>query len=73
MTPTAARPKQGETAIHLRNEFAAVELRRDDAANGPRLRVTDLGTGRQVFLDLLEVESLTRFDPEVFGEFVKPP
>lgn len=65
-------PRPVSNRLHLRNEFATVEVRRDDGANGPRLRVTDLSAGRQVLLDLLEVESLTRMSPEVFVDFVRP-
>ena len=46
----------------LRNEFATVEVLLDETANGPRLLVRDLETGRQVHLDALEVESLTRMN-----------
>jgi hypothetical protein len=44
--------------IKLINEFAAVELARDDQANGPRLMIRDLQTGREIFLDPLELAAL---------------
>jgi hypothetical protein len=45
-------------AIQLTSEFAAVEVDRDDNGNGPRLMIRDLRSGRQVFLDPLEVAAL---------------
>jgi hypothetical protein len=56
----------------LRNEFATVEVMLDETANGPRLLVRDLETGRQVHLDALEVESLTRMSHDDFAERVRP-
>ena len=35
----------------LRNEFATIEVARDEDANGDRLRIRDLLTGREVYLD----------------------
>ena len=45
--------------MEIRNEFARVEVELDETANGPRLRLRDLKTGRETFLDALELESLT--------------
>ena len=42
----------------LVSEFAAVRVCVDEDANGPRLRVEDLKTGRVGFLDPLELETL---------------
>jgi hypothetical protein len=58
--------------VVLRNEFASLEVDRDDSANGPRLRILDLETGTETFLDLLEVESLTRLSHDDFVEWVRP-
>jgi hypothetical protein len=58
--------------VLLRNEFASVEVDRDDGANGPRLRITDLETGAETYLDLLEVESLTRLTHDDFVDWVRP-
>lgn len=44
----------------FRNEFAMVEVRRDESANGPRLFIQDLATGNSIYLDPLELEALTR-------------
>jgi hypothetical protein len=41
------------------NEFARVSVTVDHRANGPRLLVTDLETGRDICLDPLELEGLT--------------
>jgi ketosteroid isomerase-like protein len=42
----------------VKSEFAAVEVGVDGAANGPRLRIEDLKTGRVGYLDALELETL---------------
>jgi hypothetical protein len=65
---TAAPPPR----LVLRNEFATVEVLLDETANGPRLLVRDLETGRQVHLDALEMESLTRMNHDDFAERVRP-
>ena len=44
----------------LRNEFATVLVATDNSANGCRLLIHDLHTGREVYLDPLELEALTR-------------
>lgn len=40
------------------SEFAEVAVAVDHEANGPRLRVEDLRTGRVRYLDALELETL---------------
>ncbi|APA98094.1 hypothetical protein [Nocardia seriolae] len=45
-----------EAVVH--SEFAQVSVRVDDTANGPRLRLEDLRTGRVRFLDALELETI---------------
>ena len=40
------------------SEFAEVHARIDTDANGPRLRLEDLKTGRVRFLDALELETI---------------
>lgn len=69
---SSGRMSTRSSSMHFRNEFATVELRRDETANGTRLLVIDLSTGRYVFLDPLQIESLTRMDPAVFDEAVPP-
>ena len=44
----------------FQNEFAMVEVRRDESANGVRLLIRDLATGNHIYLDPLELEALTR-------------
>lgn len=58
--------------ISLRNEFASVEVEKDESANGPRLLIRDLESGAEVYLDLLEVESLTKMTHNDFTDFVRP-
>lgn len=43
----------------IKNEFAAVEVEVDEDANGPRLKIKDLETGKTIYLDPLELENLT--------------
>ncbi|NNH70455.1 hypothetical protein HLB23_11375 [Nocardia uniformis] len=42
----------------ISSEFAFVRVDVDNEGNGPRLRLTDLKTGRVRFLDALELETL---------------
>jgi hypothetical protein len=44
--------------MRLISEFAAVEIARDDRGNGPRLLIRDLQTGRETYLDPLELAAL---------------
>lgn len=44
--------------FELRNEFAYVSVELDEGANGQRLKICDLRTGRVGYLDPLELESL---------------
>jgi len=56
----------------FRNEFAMVEVRRDEWANGVRLLIRDLATGNHIYLDPLELEALTRLDHSFFISLVAP-
>jgi len=56
----------------FQNEFAMVEVRRDESANGVRLLVCDLATGNHIYLDPLELEALTRMDHSCFISWVAP-
>lgn len=42
----------------VHSEFAQVRVGIDDTANGPRLRLEDLKSGRVRFLDALELETI---------------
>lgn len=54
------------------NEFAMVEVSRHETESGPRMRIRDLATGAEVFLDPLELESLTRWKHGDFAPLVDP-
>ena len=55
-----------------RNEFAMVEVSRHETGSGPRLHIRDLATGAEVFLDPVELESLTRWKHQDFASLVDP-
>lgn len=57
----------------LASEFASVEVSLDLSANGPRLRVGDLNTGRERFLDPLQLQSLTWAPDDFFGALLQTP
>jgi hypothetical protein len=42
----------------VHNEFAQVSVHVDTEGNSPRLRLTDLKTGRTRYLDALELETI---------------
>jgi len=44
--------------MRLTSEFAAVEVEHDDRGNGPRLMIRDLQTGKEIYLDPLELAAL---------------
>ena len=57
----------------LVNEFAAVEVAVDRAANGPRLRIVDLlRGGRAVYLDPMNLEALVWLDADQLSEWSAP-
>lgn len=58
--------------MELVNEFAAVEVEVDHRANGPRLRVRDLHSGRECFFDPTELMALTRMRHDDLKPFVDP-
>ncbi len=55
-----------------RNEFAAVEVGRDESGNGVRLRIQDLTSGKCIYLDPLELEALTWMDHRRFAALLDP-
>ena len=61
-----------EERVVLKNEFATVEIAHDETANGSRLLIKDLQTGRQVYLDPLELEALTRVPHSAFARWLDP-
>jgi hypothetical protein len=56
----------------FQNEFAMVEVRRDESVNGVRLLIRDLATGHHIYLNPLELEALTRLDYSFFIHLVAP-
>jgi hypothetical protein len=56
----------------LRSEFAAIELRLDHAANGPRLAVTDIRSGMTNYFDPLELEALVWVGHDELSPFLAP-
>ena len=57
------REGQGIEATIFRNEFAMVEVRRDEDANSVRLLIRDVATGNQIYLDPLEARGTHPLDP----------
>ena len=53
--------------MEVRNEFAAVDLQLDTAANAPRLRIRDLESGLTCCLDAYVLRSLVLASPEVLN------
>jgi hypothetical protein len=51
-------PTERHGSYIVANEFAAVRVSRDDAANGVRLRLTDLRSGQSIWLDPMALEAL---------------
>lgn len=54
--PTPSRDRTPE--FRLTSEFAAVRLEVDHTGNGERLCLTDLRSGKSVFLDSVQLEAL---------------
>lgn len=70
-----AHPDDGEPApgrLRLSSEFATVSVEVDHHANGPRLRIENCQNRRVVYLDPLEVASLTWLTHEHLGPFLDP-
>lgn len=65
----------GNGPVHsfcLENEFGRVRIRLDTAANSPRVEVTDLATGRWIFLDPMELATLAWCSHRDFVALVDP-
>lgn len=56
----------------VHSEFAQVRVGIDEQANGPRLRVEDLKTGRVRFLDALELETIVWLSGERMERLLDP-
>lgn len=62
----------GDGRLHLTSEFASVTIELDTSANGPRLRIENQQNRRVVYLDPLELASLTWLDHDSLGPFLDP-
>ncbi|HET8673191.1 MAG TPA: hypothetical protein VFL87_06125 [Thermoleophilaceae bacterium] len=58
--------------LQLTSEFASVSVELDTSANGPRLRIENQQNRRVVYLDPLELASLTWLDHDSLGPFLDP-
>jgi len=56
----------------LTSEFASVHVSLDLAGNGPRLRIENRQNGYAVYLDPLELASLTWLQHSDLGPFLDP-
>jgi hypothetical protein len=63
---------EAPAGLHLRNEFATVGVTVDYRANGVRLALTDLRTGRVNYFDPLELEALVWVEHDELTEFMLP-
>ena len=59
--------------MRLANEFAEVLVRKVNTRNGVRLEIVAPKLGRRIFLDPVELESLTWQTPETFSSFLRTP
>ncbi|MGG1596547.1 hypothetical protein [Paenibacillus naphthalenovorans] len=59
--------------MRITNEFASVMVEIDSNGNSHRLKIQDCRTGRVIYLDALQLESLTRQSDEIFREFLQYP
>jgi hypothetical protein len=58
--------------LHLSSEFASVSIEVDQRANGPRLRIENRQNRRVIYLDPLELASLTWLTHDHLGPFLDP-
>jgi hypothetical protein len=64
---------EGGDYLRLANEFAEVLVRKVNTRNGVRLEIVAPKLGRRIFLDPVELESLTWQTPETFSSFLRTP
>ena len=62
----------GEPDGVVASEFAQVAVCLDETANGTRLRLEDLRTGRVRYLDALELETIVWLRDEHLGRLMDP-
>jgi hypothetical protein len=58
--------------FYVGSEFAEIRVELDDAANGPRLKLTDMRTERVRHLDALELETLVWLSEGRFEQLLDP-
>ena len=58
-------------AVELAGEFARVVIEPNYDANGPRLRISDLESGRTRYLDPLELATLTMMTHRDLDPFLR--
>ena len=56
----------------MASEFAQVAVRLDETANGTRLRLEDVRTGRVRYLDALELETIVWLRDEQLSRLMDP-
>lgn len=66
------RAEDASGRLELSSEFASVTLEVDTRANGPRLRIENEHNQRVIYLDPLEIASLTWLTHERLGPFLDP-
>lgn len=67
------RTGTGDNELTIANEFARVRVRVDRDGNDVRLAVLSLRTGREVFFDALQLESLTWLDESAYRSLLTEP
>ncbi len=72
MTMAQEQVDDGYEDVELTSEFASVRVSRDLTANGPRLRVENRQNGRVIFLDPLELATLTWLEHGDLAPFLDP-
>lgn len=71
MTPASG--SGGEDHVFLiDSEFATVRVSMDVRANGPRLLVSDLRNGNEIYLDAFALACLAGADPQTFVDLADP-
>ncbi len=68
-----ALPNGAASTLRLNNEFALVELDVDRSANGVRLKIHSVRTGRTAYLDPLQLEVLTWLPVEAYISQLQTP
>lgn len=61
-----------EKEVTVISEFGHISVGVDRSANGPRLLLTDVHTGKTAYFDPLELESLVWCDHQQLAEILDP-